>query len=316
MIKGLSITPPTLGRISIGRVVEKDGKRLPQKDDQFTITTQVQQSNHWLLHRLDGELRASADDKLRSIPVRFLFSDPDLNLRAEYSLFDRATGRPLCVGNGETCKRMTVNGLDSFDCPSPSQCEWGKSGCKPYGRLNVQIDNQNDELGSFIFRTTGFNSIRTLAARLHYFKAVSGDLLASMPLRMILRAKTTTMSHRTPVYYVDITLRYDMSLEQTIAQAQALDQQRRTSGIYQQALDDAARMGFANGLFEDTEDEIPAVLDEFYPELSDDQSLETHPPQQEKTSLTQKVARKANQQASRAMSPNQLNQSNHFSSLH
>lgn len=42
MIKGLAITPPVLGRISIGRVVEKHGKRLPEKDDQFTITTQVQ----------------------------------------------------------------------------------------------------------------------------------------------------------------------------------------------------------------------------------------------------------------------------------
>ena len=35
MIKGLAITPPALGRISIGRVVEKNGKRLPEKDDQF-----------------------------------------------------------------------------------------------------------------------------------------------------------------------------------------------------------------------------------------------------------------------------------------
>lgn len=42
MIKGLAITPPILGRISIGRVVEKNGKRLPEKDDQFTITSQIQ----------------------------------------------------------------------------------------------------------------------------------------------------------------------------------------------------------------------------------------------------------------------------------
>lgn len=42
MIKGLTITPPVLGRISIGRVVEKNGKRVPQKDDQFTITSQIQ----------------------------------------------------------------------------------------------------------------------------------------------------------------------------------------------------------------------------------------------------------------------------------
>ena len=39
MIKGLAITPPIIGRISIGRIVEKNGKRLPEKDDQFTLTT-------------------------------------------------------------------------------------------------------------------------------------------------------------------------------------------------------------------------------------------------------------------------------------
>jgi hypothetical protein len=36
--------------------------------------------------------------------------------------------------------------------------------CKPYGRLYVNLD-ESDEFGTFIFRTTGFNSIRTLAAR-------------------------------------------------------------------------------------------------------------------------------------------------------
>nr|WP_162920336.1 hypothetical protein [Acinetobacter haemolyticus] len=30
MIKGLAITPPVLGRISIGKIVEKNGKRLPE----------------------------------------------------------------------------------------------------------------------------------------------------------------------------------------------------------------------------------------------------------------------------------------------
>jgi hypothetical protein len=50
MIKGLMITPPVIGRISIGKVVEKNGKRLPEKDDEFTITTQVQQRGQWVLH--------------------------------------------------------------------------------------------------------------------------------------------------------------------------------------------------------------------------------------------------------------------------
>ena len=57
MIKGLAITPPVIGRISIGRMVEKNGKRLPEKDDQFTITTQIQTREGWLPHPLDEALR-------------------------------------------------------------------------------------------------------------------------------------------------------------------------------------------------------------------------------------------------------------------
>lgn len=29
MLKGLALTPPAIGRIAIGKVVEKNGKRLP-----------------------------------------------------------------------------------------------------------------------------------------------------------------------------------------------------------------------------------------------------------------------------------------------
>ncbi|WP_236511800.1 hypothetical protein [Stenotrophomonas sp. PA-6-5C] len=106
MLKGLAITPPVIGRISIGRVVERNGKRLPEKDDQFTLTSQVQNREGWILHPLDETLRKESGGKLRSIPVCLLFNDPGLNLRADYSLFDRTTGRPVCVGNGETSRRM------------------------------------------------------------------------------------------------------------------------------------------------------------------------------------------------------------------
>jgi hypothetical protein len=123
MIKGLAITPPVIGRIAIGKVVEKNGKRLPEKDDAFTITTQVQQRGEWVLHPLHNALLAQQDGgKLRSIPVTLLFNDLDLNLRAEYSLFDRATGRPDCVGNGEVARRSTQEGFKSLPCPGLQQC--------------------------------------------------------------------------------------------------------------------------------------------------------------------------------------------------
>jgi hypothetical protein len=297
MIKGLAITPPILGRISIGRVVEKNGKRLPEKDDQFTITTQIQHKDGWLLHPLDEYLRQHSGNtssnnpngKLRNIPVRMLFDDPELNLRAEYSLFDRSTGRPICVGNGERCQRRTAEGMQQLPCPSPSLCEFsGQGQCKPYGRLTVRIDvdpqqseqgNANshpatapleqDELGVFVFRTTGFNSIRTLSARLRYLQAYSGGLLSCLPLQLKLRGKSTTQSHRTPIFYVDLCVRDGLSMPQAMQIARWHFEERHNSGLQQSRLEEVARDGFSNAVFETSLDDIPDLLEEFFPTQDD-----------------------------------------------
>lgn len=270
MLKGLAITPPEFGRIAIGKVVEKNGKRHPEKDDGFTITSQVQNRDGWINHPLDEQLRKDRTAKLRNIPVRLLFNNPDLSLRANYSMFDRMTGRPICVGDGETCRRVTSSGMESLPCPGPNTCPLAAGGsCKPYGRLHVRIDTGDDtvgdELGSFVFRTTGFNSIRTLSARLEYFKVASGGVLATMPLELRLRGKSTTKSHRAPIYYVDLTTRPGITLSQAITMAKEYQEARNAVGMDQQALDEAARKGLARGDFEETEDEGHAVLEEFYP---------------------------------------------------
>lgn len=249
------ITPPILGRISIGKVVEKNGKRLPEKDDQFTITSQIQGKEGWIKHPLDEQLRAKATDshnnsqtpKLRTIPVRMIFNDPELSLRAEYTLFDRQTGRPLCMGNGESCQRQTPTGIEHHPCPTPERCPLAQGGlCKAFARLYVNLD-ESDEFGTFIFRTTGINSIRTLAARLSYYQAASGDLLSCLPLQLILRGKSTTQSYRTPIYYVDLTLRDNITMQQAIIDAKAMDEQAKAAGFYQEAVDHVARVGFAQG---------------------------------------------------------------------
>lgn len=266
MLKGLALTPPVIGRIAIGKIVVKDGKRLPEKDDEFTVTSQVQNREGWVNHPVDTVLRKDATTKLRSIPVRLLFDDPDLNLRASYSLFDRGTGRPLCVGNGETCRRATASGIQTLPCPSPEACDLALGGfCKPYGRLNVRIGDE-DELGSFVFRTTGFNSIRTLSTRLKYFHAVSGGLLSTLPLELRLRGKSTTQSHRSAIYYVDLTVRTGMTMTEAINSAKLQSAERNVLGFDQRALDEAARQGFAGGAFEESEEEGASIVDEFYPD--------------------------------------------------
>ena len=278
MIKGLAITPPILGRISIGRMVEKNGKRLPEKDDQFTITSQIQSKEGWVKHPLDDQLRANTpNQKLRSIPVRMIFNDPDLNLRAEYTLFDRQTGRPVCVGNGETCQRLTNQGVEQHPCLSPDLCPLAQGGnCKPYGRLHVNLD-ESDEFGTFIFRTTGFNSIRTLVARLSYYHAASNGSLSCLPLQLILRGKSTTQSYRQPVYYVDLTLRDGISLNEAIIQAKQIDEQSKQAGFYQEALDFTARKGFGNGRMDVDMEEGLDVVEEFYQPVEGQQIEETQP---------------------------------------
>ena len=288
MLKGFAITPPVVGRISIGRVVERNGMRLPEKDDQFTLTSQVQNRDGWLLHPLDETLRQQAGGKLRSLPVRLLFNDPSLSLRADYNLFDRATGRPVCVGNGETCRRMGQEGIESLPCPGSDTCRFAEGQCKPYARFNVRIGDE-DETGTFVLRTTSFNTIRSLAARLQYFGAVSGGLLASLPLELKLRGKSTTQSFRAPIFYVDLVIRSGMTLEDAITEAMRLDGLRKNAGFDQDGLDQAAREGFANGAFEELDEDGPAVVEEFFP----DQQEPTAKPSAAKTpSLTGRLEQK------------------------
>jgi hypothetical protein len=271
MLKGLALTPPVVGRISIGKVVERNGKRLPEKDDEFTLTSQVQVRDGWVNHPLNEALRGNGQ-KLRSIPVRLMFDDPDLNLRASYTLFDKLTGRPMCVGNGETCKRATVSGADTLPCDGPEFCAYGNGNCKPYGRLNVLVGDE-DELGSFVLRTTGFNSIRTLTTRLRYFHAATGGLLSTLPLELRLRGKSTTKSHRAPIYYVDLTLRSGMTLVEALSTARTERDKRQQAGWDQAALEEAARLGFAAGVFEDSEEDGAAVVEEFFPDAPDDDGV-------------------------------------------
>ena len=168
-------------------------------------------------------------------------------------------------------------------------CDYGSHGlCKPYGRLYVQIGD-DDELGCFVFRTTGYNSIRTLAARLRYFHAISGGNLATLPLELKLRGKSTTQSHRAPIYYVDLTLRADQDMKDAFTQARETAKDRENLGINQAELDKAAQAGLMNAQFEYAEDEGLQVVEEFSGEGST-QTKESHT--QSTAALSNKLAGK------------------------
>jgi len=141
-----------------------------------------------------------------------------------------------------------------------------------------------------VFRTTGFNSIRTLAARLHYFQAISGKRLACLPLELRLRGKSTRQSHGTPIFYTDLTVRSGMDMTEALRLASELDEQREAAGFDQIALDEAAKRGFGNGAFEDSEEDVGAIVEEFFPtESSGDEQRSRSTQPSGKPSLAEKL---------------------------
>ena len=63
---------------------------------------------------------------------------------------------------------------------------------------------------------------------------------------------------------MDLTLREGIDLQSAIHTANQIDQQSKQSGFNQEAIDQIARQGFANGLFEMDIEEGLDVVDEFY----------------------------------------------------
>lgn len=290
-IVGLAITPPLLGRISIGNVVEKNGKRLPVKDDQITVTTQFQVNKQWVKHPIDTELRRKVEaektgkqvediapnplelmnTKLRSIPVKLMFNDPNLNMRAEYTCFEKG-GRTLCKGNGKEALRMNhaENKVEKVAC-NPTDCPVGKEyRCKPYTRLNVQIDGQEDELGTFMYRTAGWNSLRTLQSKLTYLHGLSNGKLAGLPLDLVIRGKSSQQSMGTTFFYLDLVVRKGYSVPKAVIEAHQFQKEWEEAGISREAFEEHARQGIANGMFEDSPDERESILEEFFPETAED----------------------------------------------
>jgi hypothetical protein len=256
VIRGIAITPPLLGRITLGHTELRGSgdevRGIPKKDDHFTITTLMQNADRsWEVHPLQATL-VKGNEKLTRIPVRIAYNDVALTLHNSYSAFDAKTGRVLCCSDGETAKRITEDGVKPMACPRPEACEYGqRQRCRNMTRAYFQVDGQDDPLASFVLRSTSWNTLTSLTGRLERLSGLTGGKLAGMPLMLILRSKTTTQSCRTPIYYADLTLRDGMTLFDTIEAARAYQKALADAELFQDEMEASIRAGLANGDFAD-----------------------------------------------------------------
>lgn len=280
IIKGLAITTPCLGRISTGHIVESgkgdQKKRRPQKDDHITVTTQRQLNGQWEDHPLQAKLIKRANEcseekgetitQLRSIPVRLPYNNPELNLRANYSAFNYH-GRPVCVGDGETAQRYIPikNRTEKVACPGYELCDFGNQAehrCKLMGRALFQIEGQGDDFGAFIHRTSSYNTVRTLAARLQRYYGLLGSATRFLPLTLRMMAKSSRQSMGTEFYYLDLVMRTGTTFEQGANEAMEKAKVWKTLGVNLESYEAEAINGLMCGAFEDSSEEALEV-DEF-----------------------------------------------------
>jgi len=279
LLKNTAYPLPTLGAIRMGSIEIVDGDRLPRKDDAFTITASTKdREGQWIKHPLHAKCQqaqsqrpstlptataaaaapagdAAANEKLRAIPVRVLLNDTDLVVRESFEAFDSRTGRPLCRGDGETARRAGRSGVTKERCPTPTHCEFGREHrCKHFARVSLQIEGQDDPLGTSLLRSTGFNSARTLRAKLEMISALTGGRLRGIPLWLVLRAKSSRMSMNTPFYFADLEV--GCPLDQVKVRADAQEDADRQAGLDIKALTEVVQKLLANGAFEDTEDDV------------------------------------------------------------
>ena len=114
-------------------------------------------------------------------------------------------------------------------------------------------------------QTAESNQYAAARRLLIYFSAVSAGHTRYLPLALRLRAKSTTQSHRTPVYYVDITLRDGQPLPEAVAQARQEAAVELAAGVDMVQLEQSAHQALANGSFEENEEDAGAIVEEFYP---------------------------------------------------
>ncbi len=202
MIKDISPTLAEKGAIKIGgKGEERIGKnekpyRLPVKYDHFKVLTKIRDEHGDFIvdpvmekwgfkdgkKEVDGEMVEAGPKELH---ISLLYDDPTLNFFTSYRQYKG--GKCLCSGDGEVATNAKG---EQIEC-HPNACPIFKSKkCKPNGILSVVLRDAPGLGGVYKFRTTSFNSIRSILSSLFFLKTLTFGTLANIPLKMTLTPKT------------------------------------------------------------------------------------------------------------------------------
>jgi hypothetical protein len=273
LIKNLTPGLMEVGKLKIGAkgqtITSKQGKQFmpPTKLDYFRVTTLLRGPDDNYI--TDQEVHRLHGDKPKTIPVRLLYDQIELNFQCRYVCF---IGKSMwCAGDGEAAWRL--NGQDGkrtvVECPCGRQAPdyQGNDRCKINGVLSVIIDGVDRVGGVWKFRTTSYNSVTGILSSLALIKRITGGPLAGIPLVLTLNPKTVitpTDGRAMNVWVVGLEYRGAIQELQDIGYKQALNDAKHYERIMN--IEEEARRLISHDPIR-MDDEDPAeIVAEFYPE--------------------------------------------------
>ena len=262
MIKNMQFGLKEIGAIKIGGPgEEKQGKngpyRLPVKFDHFIVNTKHKDASGNFIP--DTAIMKSIGQEAKEIDVCLLYNDPTLNFYTQYNEY--RGGKRMCSGDGEHATKEDGTKLicDPDTCPT-----FKAKKCKANGILSVVLPDAPRLGGVYKFRTTSFNSIRSILSSMFFLQSLTGGILANIPLKLTVSPQTVNPvdSPTAQTIYV-VNLEYAGTVDDLHRQTVALMTERASMQHKIAELESQARV--ALGMPESAE-EIQDVTAEFYPD--------------------------------------------------
>jgi hypothetical protein len=262
MIKGLVPGLKEIGKIKIGRkgATKTSHKgtsyRPPEKFDHFEVVTLYKDENGDF--KPDAAVMGLIGDDCKELDVSLLYNDPTLNFFTRYNQYKG--GKCMCSGDGELAVKEDGTELVC----NPDTCLLFKTKkCKANGILSVILKDSPRLGGVYKFRTTSFNSIRSILSSLFFIQSLTGGVLADIPLKMTVSPQSVNPvgSPTAQTIYV-VNLEYPGNMEDL--QKHTIELMTRKAGMQSKIVELEAQARVAITAAESKE-EIQDVEAEFYP---------------------------------------------------
>lgn len=269
MIKNLIPMLKEVGKIKIGRKGEmrksQGGKdyRPPEKFDHFEVVTLYKDDNGYFIP--DATIMGLIGDDAKELEISLLYNDPSLNFFTRYNQYKG--GKCMCSGDGETA--IQADGT-KIKC-NPDTCSIFKvKKCKPNGILSVILKDAPRLGGVYKFRTTSFNSIRSIMSSMFVIQSLTGGILANIPLKMTIAPMSVNPVGSTTAQTIFVvTLEYPGTVDDL--RKQTLQLMTEQAGMHSKMIELEAQARAAISAPE-TKEEIQDVELEFYPETVKEES--------------------------------------------